>query len=30
MLPILKKGIGLHHGGLLPIVKEVFGYITNR
>ncbi len=23
MLPILKKGIGIHHGGLLPIVKEV-------
>lgn len=22
MLPILKKGIGMHHGGLLPIVKE--------
>ena len=26
MLPILKKGIGLHHGGLLPIVKEVYKY----
>lgn len=23
MLPILKKGIGIHHGGLLPIIKEV-------
>mgnify|MGYP003876892311 FL=1 len=23
MLGILKKGIGIHHGGLLPIVKEV-------
>ena len=23
MLPILKKGIGIHHGGLLPIVKEI-------
>ena len=22
MLPILKKGIGIHHGGMLPIVKE--------
>jgi ATP-dependent RNA helicase DOB1 len=22
MLPMLKKGIGVHHGGLLPIVKE--------
>ena len=22
MLPLLKKGIGVHHGGLLPIVKE--------
>lgn len=23
MLPVLKRGIGIHHGGLLPIVKEV-------
>ena len=23
ILPILKKGIGVHHGGLLPIIKEV-------
>ena len=23
MMPILKRGIGIHHGGLLPIVKEV-------
>ena len=23
MLPLLKKGIGIHHGGLLPIVKEI-------
>ena len=23
LLPILKKGVGVHHGGLLPIVKEV-------
>jgi ATP-dependent RNA helicase DOB1 len=23
MLPMLKRGIGIHHGGLLPIVKEV-------
>jgi len=23
MLPLLKRGIGMHHGGLLPIVKEV-------
>lgn len=22
MLPMLKKGIGIHHGGLLPILKE--------
>jgi ATP-dependent RNA helicase DOB1 len=22
MLPLLKKGVGIHHGGLLPIVKE--------
>ncbi len=23
MLPLLKRGIGIHHGGLLPILKEV-------
>ncbi|CAG9326340.1 unnamed protein product [Blepharisma stoltei] len=23
ILPLLKKGIGIHHGGLLPIIKEV-------
>src|ERR1044072_3360890 len=23
ILPLLKKGIGIHHGGLLPILKEV-------
>lgn len=23
MLPILKRGIGVHHGGLLPILKEL-------
>ena len=23
MLPLLKRGVGIHHGGLLPIVKEV-------
>ncbi|KAK1443673.1 ATP-dependent RNA helicase ski2-like protein [Babesia gibsoni] len=23
MLPLLKKGIGIHHGGLLPIIKEI-------
>eukprot|EP01071_Lankesteria_metandrocarpae_P009610 Lankesteria_metandrocarpae@DN5225_c0_g1_i3.p1 len=23
ILPLLKKGVGIHHGGLLPIVKEV-------
>lgn len=23
MLPILEKGIGIHHGGLLPIIKEI-------
>ena len=23
VLPLLKKGIGIHHGGLLPILKEV-------
>ncbi len=22
ILPLLKKGIGVHHGGLLPILKE--------
>lgn len=24
ILPLLKRGIGIHHGGLLPILKEVF------
>jgi len=23
ILPLLKQGIGIHHGGLLPILKEV-------
>jgi ATP-dependent RNA helicase DOB1 len=23
MLRILKRGIGVHHGGLLPILKEI-------
>jgi ATP-dependent RNA helicase DOB1 len=23
LLPLLKKGVGIHHGGLLPILKEV-------
>jgi ATP-dependent RNA helicase DOB1 len=23
LLPLLKRGIGIHHGGLLPILKEV-------
>ncbi|EGB08162.1 hypothetical protein AURANDRAFT_268, partial [Aureococcus anophagefferens] len=23
LLPLLKRGVGIHHGGLLPIVKEV-------
>ena len=23
LLPLLKRGIGVHHGGLLPILKEV-------
>ncbi|KAH8922563.1 antiviral helicase [Atractiella rhizophila] len=23
ILPLLKKGVGIHHGGLLPILKEV-------
>lgn len=23
VLPLLKRGIGIHHGGLLPIVKEI-------
>ena len=22
MLPLLRRGIGIHHGGLLPILKE--------
>jgi ATP-dependent RNA helicase DOB1 len=28
MLPLLKRGIGIHHGGLLPIVKEVLGRLV--
>jgi superfamily II RNA helicase len=23
ILPLLRRGIGVHHGGLLPILKEV-------
>lgn len=23
VLPLLRKGIGIHHGGLLPLIKEV-------
>src|SRR6201996_7148224 len=23
LLPLLRRGIGIHHGGLLPIIKEV-------
>lgn len=23
LLPLLKRGIGIHHGGLLPLLKEV-------
>lgn len=23
MLPFLRRGIGVHHGGLLPILKEL-------
>ncbi|CDR94153.1 DSHCT (NUC185) domain containing DEAD/DEAH box helicase family protein, putative [Babesia bigemina] len=23
MLPLLRKGVGIHHGGLLPIIKEI-------
>ncbi len=23
MLPMLRRGIGIHHGGLLPILKEL-------
>ena len=23
MLPLLKRGIGVHHSGLLPLLKEV-------
>ena len=23
ILPLLRRGIGIHHGGLLPILKEV-------
>jgi hypothetical protein len=27
VLPLLKRGIGIHHGGLLPILKAVFSVI---
>lgn len=30
MLPILKRGIGMHHGGLLPIVKEVIEILFQK
>lgn len=36
MLPMLRRGIGIHHGGLLPILKELVeilfgeGYIKVR
>ena len=23
LLPLLKRGVGIHHGGLLPILKEI-------
>lgn len=23
ILPLLKRGVGIHHGGLLPILKEI-------
>lgn len=23
LLPVLRRGIGIHHGGLLPILKEI-------
>jgi ATP-dependent RNA helicase DOB1 len=23
IVPLLRRGIGIHHGGLLPILKEV-------
>ena len=22
ILPLIKRGVGIHHGGLLPIIKE--------
>lgn len=30
LLPLLKRGIGIHHGGLLPILKEVCGFLCAR
>ena len=29
ILPILKRGIGIHHGGLLPILKEVIEHVKD-
>lgn len=23
LLPVLRRGVGIHHGGLLPILKEI-------
>lgn len=23
MLPLLRRGVGIHHGGLIPIIKEI-------
>ncbi|KAI0071344.1 P-loop containing nucleoside triphosphate hydrolase protein [Panus rudis PR-1116 ss-1] len=30
LLPLLKRGIGIHHGGLLPILKEVIEMLFQK
>lgn len=30
MRDLLSRGIGVHHGGLLPIVKEVCGIFSSK
>ena len=30
LLPLLKRGIGIHHGGLLPLLKEVIEILFQK
>ena len=30
LLPLLKRGIGIHHGGLLPLLKEVIEILFEK